>query len=59
MPVLSLTSPENSALDLNRSRPNARLCDRRCRSGVVKLALHDPGCSRGLNPPVSSRDLAM
>lgn len=37
MPVLSLTSPENSALDLNRSRPNARLCDRRCRSGVVKL----------------------
>lgn len=22
-------------------------------------ALHDPGCSRGLNPPVSSRDLAM
>ena len=23
------------------------------------LALHNPGCSRGLNPPVSSRDLAM
>ncbi len=22
-------------------------------------ALHNPGCSRGLNPPVSSRDLAM
>jgi hypothetical protein len=22
-------------------------------------ALHNPGCSRGLNPPVSSSDLAM
>jgi sulfate transport system substrate-binding protein len=29
--------------------------------GVVegKPALHNRGCSRGLNPPVSSRDLAM
>ncbi len=24
-----------------------------------KRAHHKPGCSRGLNPPVSSRDLAM
>ena len=37
MPVLSLTSPENSTLDWDESRPNARLSDRRCRSGVVKL----------------------
>ena len=26
---------------------------------VTKPALHNPRCSRGLNPPVSSRDLAM
>ena len=25
----------------------------------VKGALHNPGCSRGLKPPVSSSDLAM
>lgn len=25
----------------------------------LNLALHDPGCLRGLNPPVSSSDLAM
>ncbi len=27
--------------------------------GTLKLAHHDPGCSWGLNPPVSSSDLAM
>jgi hypothetical protein len=27
--------------------------------GRGKPALHDPGCSRGLNPPVSRSDLAM
>ena len=48
--------------NLNRdglAAETAELIDRVTASKGSKVALHDPGCSRGLNPPVSSRDLAM
>jgi len=52
-------SPAPRARTLPGFQTTVAITRARCRTLVVNEALHNPGCSRGLKPPLSSSDLAM